>query len=103
MSTSERGLESDPLLPQTATRRSDPLSNNVSASSKREKPYIGFTLAFFAFLVIILYIILGRAYAWNTSSEGAKVFPADPLERARALLKDNPLIDGASYGATGQL
>lgn len=78
--------ESQPLLPANEDRHAalKPGRETIRAA----------TFSVLAFLVIWLVTFRGIRSPWSTYEPGPKDLPSDPLQRARALLQLQPVIDG---------
>lgn len=77
--------EAEPLLPS---------SDGARTSRARRGLVQAAIFSVIAFLVIWLVTFRGFRSPWSTYEPVPEELPRDPLERARALLKLQPVIDG---------
>lgn len=93
MSQAGPSSEREPLLPSNASVAS---ADQASSGSHRARDKTR-TVALFSIVIFVLIWVStfsGFRTSWYTPAP--QPLPKDPLERARAILEQNPLIDGVS-------
>lgn len=78
--------ESEPLL-----RLHD---DDGSRTSRKRETFRAAAFSVIAFLVIWVVTFHGFRTSWNSPEQSLRDLPKDPLERARGLLRFQPVIDG---------